>query len=340
MRLSSLIAAFLKWCENARRPSTTNGYRRILHRFAQARKHKRGAKFGNMPLRSFKPIHLSTWGRTWHEVQAVQRLFQWAKDDAELVRRNVFARVPKPAAGQRTRILSPRELAGWLRKSGQHPESERWHGGMLIRPGEREFRDFLMAMRETMARPQEIRGLDWEMLLPEKPRQTIEEALSAGRAIFIIRDYKARERREDPTEPRILLVNRRLGRLLLRLRRRAPSLEGPVFCNSQGKRWTGNAVRCRFRRLRKKLCEDDVKLENIVAYTLRHSVATLALAAGVPTAIVMAIMGHTSARTTRRYQHLQVSHLRNGMEIIELERLERRAQAMAAAQAAKLKMAA
>ncbi len=42
----------------------------------------------------------------------------------------------------------------------------------------------------------------------------------------------------------------------------------------------------------------------ITPHTLRHSYVTRALAAGVPLAVVAALVGHRSYRTTARYAHL------------------------------------
>lgn len=314
MRLKRLIEKFLTWCESARKPATTASYRYLLFKFLRS--------VGNLPIDKLKPLHLSMYAKTWHQVQSVQRLFTWAKDDLECLDRNVFSKVPRPPAGQRTRILSPRELAAFLRLT------------QLC------FRMFLTAMRETIARPQEIRGLHWEMLQAENPRESLEEALAGGRAIFVLRDYKARDRRLDPSAPRVLLVNRRLGRMLLRLRVRAQSLEGPVFLNSLGRPWTGNAVRCRMRRLRKRMHKTtDTVQENIVAYSIRHSLATVAAAAGVRDRILADIMGHTSTRTTARYQHLQVEHLRSAMNAIDETKAKRRAEKLEEAKERKRKAA-
>lgn len=292
MRLKRLIDQFLEWCENTRKPATTANYRWLLRKFSAA--------VGNPPIDQLKPVHLTSYAKTWHEVQAVQRLMQWAKDDLEIVDRNVFARVKRPPAGQRTRILSPVELLAYLRRCRL------------------AYRRFLLGMRETIARPQEIRALRWEQLQAELPRQSIEEALRSGRAIFVMREYKARARRLDPSVPRVLLVTRRLGRLLLRLRRRlGPNPTGPVFLNSQGRAWSSNAVRCCMRRLRRHFRNDKDPAERIVTYSLRHSIATIAVALGVRDRVLADLMGHASTRTTARYQHLQVEHLRPAMDLIE-----------------------
>jgi integrase len=132
--------------------------------------------------------------------------------------------------------------------------------------------------------------------------------------MFVMWEYKARERMADPRKPRIILITKRLGKLLLRLRCRADSLDGPVFRNANGDAWTSNAVRCRVRRLRAKLQVDGG--ENIVAYTLRHTAATYASTI-LTQAELKEWLGHTSLEMTQRYQHLQIDHLHGAMKKIE-----------------------
>jgi integrase len=91
---------------------------------------------------------------------------------------------------------------------------------------------------------------------------------------------------------------------------RKPSLEDFIFLDNRRKAWTSNAVRCRMRRLRKKLgLEPDENGEKVVAYTLRHTVATRACTSGVPERGLADLMGHTSTNTTAQYQHPQLTHL-------------------------------
>lgn len=73
--------------------------------------------------------------------------------------------------------------------------------------------------------------------------------------------------------------------------------EGPLFLNSRGKPWTCNAVRIRFRNLRKRHPE----LKGIVAYSYRSSFATDALESGVPDATVAALLGHTNTATLHKH---------------------------------------
>lgn len=72
---------------------------------------------------------------------------------------------------------------------------------------------------------------------------------------------------------------------------------GLLFLNSKGLAWTRNAIRMRFRNLRKKHPE----LEGVVAYTYRSSFATDALELGVPDASVAALLGHTNTATLHKH---------------------------------------
>ncbi len=84
---------------------------------------------------------------------------------------------------------------------------------------------------------------------------------------------------------------------------------GPLFRNSRGKPWNRNAIRCRFRRLRKKLNLD----KGVVAYAYRHTYTTAGLEGGVPIATMAELLGHTSTdMINEHYGHLdqRTAHLR------------------------------
>lgn len=386
LQVEHVVSKFLDYCTANRKPCTAQIYTHFLWKWM--------LKVGlTKPVKDLVPLDLESNAKTWHQIQSVQRCFQWAVETAGLIERNVFARVKRPRVKGRRLTLSPGELTRllwrakvkpadkpeergrpskphkdfplypslnglWAKKircklryfgswasdrsgeralllwlaekddllAGRRPVARqavagRHFRGLQAPPNPLYFRHFLMAMRETLARPQEIRSLCWNMLQPEDPREKVEEALPAGRAVFVLEDYKARDRRADSSEPRVILINNRLGRLLLRLRSRAQTLDDYVFVNSKGKPWSGNAVRCRMRRLRTDVKpEKPSKQENVVAYTIRHSTATIATAAGVVDQRLAALLGHTDPRTTRRYQHLQIKHLREAMKQIDAAR--------------------
>jgi integrase len=288
LTLKSLINQFVKWADGALAPATVRSYQHHLRRFILVVKNKK--------VRSLRPVHLTALQRSWHEWQAVQRLFHWAVHEAKLVRSNPFDGVRAPRRGQRKRILTPREIARFLRRS------------------RRSWRNYLLALRDLAARPQEIRALRWEHLHPQNPETPLDVALAAGAAVFVLHEFKDQARRRDSEIPRVLLVTRRLGRLLLRLRCRSSPADGPVFRNTRGLPWTRNAVRCMFRVLRRRLgYRPDDRGEQIVAYTVRHSAATLAAAHGIVDRVLADWLGHVETRTTRRYQHLNVGHIREAL---------------------------
>jgi integrase len=285
LKLTDLIASFLKFSAQVNAAATVDYYRRILNRFAE--------HLGDVCVDQVKPFHLQAWGKTWHRVQAVQRLFSWAANDAEVIPFSCVARVKKPRAGRRRRTLSRQDLARLLRKADKH------------------FRPFLVTLRETIARPQEIRALRWEYLHAGVAGQDLAEALREGSAFFVLEEFKSRERRADPDAIRLIVLSPRVCRLLLRRLPRPSARKGFIFTNKKNQQWSSNAVRLRMRRLRKILgWQKDHRGEAIVAYSLRHTGATEATAAGVTDRLLADLMGQTSTRTTARYQHPQIAHLR------------------------------
>lgn len=267
------------------KPRTLDYYRDQIQRFLDA-------VGGNRPAASIKPHELESHKTNWHSVQSIQRLYNWGVQMGHLTESPIKG-VTRPDLGQRERVLSRDETV------------------RLLRTADHDFRSFLIAMRHTLARPQEIRALQWKHLATEPV------------PMFVLQDFKARSRRKDrKTAVRTLLVDDRLGRLLCRLHeKRQPNPDDFVFLNSQGKQWTSNAVRCRMRRLREKAgLEPDENGEPVVAYTLRHTSATQASANGVQDRLLAELMGHTSSSTTQRYQHLQPEHLAEAIQKIHRRR--------------------
>jgi hypothetical protein len=93
---------------------------------------------GNRPAVGLLPHEVEMYKTGWHSVQAVQRLYNWGVVMG-LLGENPIRSVKKPRLGHRQRILSPVETAHLLRGTDRH------------------FRPFLLAMRHTIARPQEGR---------------------------------------------------------------------------------------------------------------------------------------------------------------------------------------
>ena len=85
--------------------------------------------------------------------------------------------------------------------------------------------------------------------------------------------------------------------------------DGPLFLNRNGRPWTRNAVRIRFRRLRKRY----PGFGYFTAYSFRKGFVTDALEKGVGVAQVAELVGHSSTEMVmRHYSQLQerVAHMR------------------------------
>jgi integrase len=281
LTLAELEQFFLTWLAGEvqggrSRPRTLCYYRTWLDRFV-------AAAGGARPVAELVALDLERFKSGWHSVQAVQRLFNWGVE-VGLLDKTPFRRVKRPALGQRQRILP----AG--------------HVLRLLRCCRRPLRDLLLGQLLTLGRPQELRALRWSNYHVDKHA-------------FLLSDFKAKNRRKDSALWRVLPVCPRLGRLLERLRRRAPKGDGFVFLTAGGKAWTNNALRLAVRRAVHRAGLDAVAGEEpVVAYTLRHTAATQATANGVSDRRLADLLGHTSTRTTARYQHLQLEDLAEALQ--------------------------
>jgi integrase len=287
-KFSDLKKKFLSWAKEALSESSVNVYRHYLDRFEK--------RFGDPPLDKVKPAMLTRWAKTWHQCQAVKRLFIWAHTEAGLLDQNPLSHVKHPPKGHRRRIMSPLDTA------------------RLIRSVKPDLRLLLIGYRETMARPKELRVAKWENIKPDVASLKLRDALKTGRASLVYYEYKCRARRKDGERPRVIILSPRFCRLLLRLLDRSKSKRGYIFRTERRRPWTANGLRCRFRVIRRRLgIKRDSRGESIVPYTFRHTGATQAAAAGVRDRLLADMLGHVDAKTTARYQHLQVDHLRNAM---------------------------
>lgn len=287
-RFTELSSDFLTWAAKVLRPSTVNVYRHYFRRFVD--------QHGDLPLNEIHPRHLTEFAKTWHSCQAIKRLFNWAANEAGIIEANQLARVKGPRKGYRRRILAPNEAAKILRATTP------------------DLRRLLLAYRETYARPQELRLATWEDIQGDDPTKTVRQALEECRAAIVLYEFKDGAKRIDQERPRVILLSPRVCRLLVRLYDRAVNRSGPIFRTARGRAWTSNALRCRFRRLRSRLSlRRDKRGEQIVPYTFRHSGATNAAAKGVRDRLLADVLGHIETKTTARYCHLQLEHLRAAM---------------------------
>jgi integrase len=276
---SALTAAqvcdlFLDWCQRHNDPSTYDFYRKFLQDFCDMH--------GGLRALEVKPFHVTRWldrhpgwadGSRRCAITAVKRPFNWAESEG-LLPVNPVKRVRKPKGRCRDRILAPEErqeiLANILGQA---------------------FKDFVFAMQETGCRPSEV------------ARVTAADVnLEAGTWTFT-RHKTARK----TGQPRVVFLTPAMAEVTRKLMDAHPT--GPLFLNRLGQPFTRNAIRCRFRQLRRKLPH----LKAVVSYCYRHSFVTDALVNGVPAATVAELVGHKDLKMIQEhYAHLaeKRDHLR------------------------------
>lgn len=284
LRFSQVASRFIKWATQCRHPVTVDVYRHYFRRFLE--------ESGDCQFDKLTPHKVTAWAATWHQSQAIVRLYRWALEEAGLIKSNPLAYIKHPPKGQRVRLVTAKEEREILAAAAQ------------------DLRELLTAYRESMARPGELRKAKWGDVYPKVSKANLRKALQKGRALIVLRDYKNRKNRRMPNEPRVILISPTLGKLLCKLMRKSDKETTPIFRTERGKAWTPNAVRCRMRRIRKLLgLKIDTRGENVVPYTWRHTGATRFTAAGIRDRLLADILGHTETSTTARYQHLNVEDL-------------------------------
>jgi site-specific recombinase XerD len=219
------------------------------------------------------PALKSDWTRGRH-CRTIQRVFNWACDDMELVAKNPFRGV-RYKKGKRGRNLTEEEYTALLAAAG------------------RVFAPLLEFCRLTGARPGEARTAKWSDLRLD---------VNAQEGSLFLAEHKTCD--VEDAHPREIGLGPAAIELLLKVRRSLhffPGLEpDEIFLNARGRPWSSNAVCKRIRQLREVLgLPDDAKL-----YGCRHKFATDAILNGVGIKDLADLLGHSSTQMTEHYLHL------------------------------------
>ncbi len=265
---------FLQHSEKHHGPDTFANYRYFLQSFCGC--------YGRLPAAELKPFHVTKWlddhpswkGGRRHAVIAVRRAFSWA-DQQGVLSPNPLRALKADRVKRRTRVLAADELAEIL---------------ATIR--DRQFREFMQALLETGCRPSEV-------------ARVTAANVNLGLGVWVFGEHKTAKKTR---KPRVVYLTPAMVELSRKLVALYP--DGPLFRGPRGKAaFTRQNIRCRFRRLRKKLPH----LKHFVCYNVRHTFATRALVNGVGVAQVAELLGHASTEmVSQTYGHLaaEVAHMR------------------------------
>ncbi len=268
-RVASVCDAFLQWSQRHQSPETYRGYSFYAQSFSEA--------CGYLPVAELRPHHLTKWmdSKPWgptsqfNAVRTAQRVFNWAVKE-KLLSQNPIKGMERPRQQSRDSYVSDEEFRALLRAAAS------------------PFRLFLFALRQTGARPSEVRELTWDRVHKDR---------------WVLSKHKTVDKTR---KPRVIHLTPVMQRLVRFLRRRSKS--DYVFVNCYGRKWTTNAVRLQIQRLRKKLG----LRENLCAYEIRHAFGTYGIVNGVDIATLAELMGHRdTTMISRVYGHLadQTDHL-------------------------------
>ncbi len=277
LTLRELIGQFLEYAKVENASRTYKWYVRHCGSF--------GKFVGNIRVRELKKHPVTRWSIRQKEqghsdntrngaIRAVMRVLNWALDN-DLIEKNPIRGVKQPKCVPRDVRIAP---ADWQAILGHLADAD-------------PFRDFLIVLRATGARPLEVR--------------TIEARHIVGRSwVFEVEESKGKRRR------RAVSLNDTAFEITNKLAAAYP--EGPLFRNRRGTAWTGFSINNRLCALAEKT---GVK---ITGYAVRHEFISNAIERGVAPVTLAKIVGHVDqAMIFRVYAHLgaQSDHVQRAVRI-------------------------
>ncbi len=213
----AVLDDFVRWATENKAPLTAKRYMEFCQSFVRAE--VEGVKVGRLPVAKLTSKHVTAWingeegwGPTTRRnaITALQAALNWAVLNRGLDR-NPIRGMKKPEAKRRTDVVSPAEFEEILN---------------LV--GDGCFRDLLVVSYDCGARPFEVKDLE-------------RRHVDFDKRCAVIPADEAKGRKHTRT---VYLPTDRSVEIVRRLCEEHP--EGPVFRNSKGNRWTGDAVKCRF----------------------------------------------------------------------------------------------
>lgn len=269
--VSSALQRFLEWARENRSAKTFKGYQDFLASFYEM--------WPTLEVGELKAWHVQEWVTSkpgWNNttqrnaITALKRALNWSAE-MEYINSNPIANMRKPKANTRTTMISPEEFSQIL-KANTVPE----------------FEDLITVCYDCGCRPQEAKRLE--------ARHVAEDL-----ELWVLPTEEAKGKKHARA---IYITTQRSKDIIQRLCEKNP--DGPVFRNSRGAPWTGEAVKCRFAAI------EEVVGKRFRQYDLRHAWITEKLKAGVDSHVVAKLAGHSdTSMLDRVYSH--VSHDRDFM---------------------------
>jgi integrase len=285
--VAQICTTFVRILDQAARSGRSSPKTRDWYAFQLAHllrgKDARGQSIRERDAATLLPEDLAGLPYTYHCCRAVRRLFLWATQAGHIPTYRMGGFMGPPC-GERRRTLSDLEYRKVMRAAGPCLKRVLW------------------LSRYTLARPSELRNLRWR-------------DVQLDEAIIVLKRFKARDKRRDGVLVRTIPLTQMVVRLLRWWKRvNKPLPDDHVVVNSRGLTYSDQCLRRAMHRATEAAGVNAKGDERIVCYSFRHTGATEATRRGVRDRTLADILGHSSTRTTSRYQHLGNEDLIRAME--------------------------
>lgn len=304
-----LVALFLDSVKVERSESTYTNYSRWLGEFCKLHGQRRVRDITPLIAEAFRNnLSRRTWKRRGrgtanpykpktinHALISLKRCWNWGIQKKLLPPSSPFSDLALLFAEGRQRVVTDREFQHLLRGASDS-----------------HFRQFLLTLRYTGARPGEIRGLTWAMVDWANHR-------------FVLQRHKT-SRTTKVSKPRLIPFPPVIERLLRWRLRRFGAHTPAVFLNQCRQPWNKERIINRMAVARRRAgLRPDENGESLVLYSNRHTFLTAAAAsANIGGPMLQQLAGHSSPAMTARYVHLANADLyRANVQVAEVLKPQR-----------------
>jgi integrase len=275
MKTSELLHKYIAFIASRRSPATVRIRAAACDRFTRA--------YGDVPPQ--RVTHLMVYevcrsdGILRMTGSSLRAAFRWAaRPGIGLLRTNPLEGIELPPCRSRGRecVLTPEQHETILAATNNHYNAD--------------FRDFIIALENTGARPGEIAAAT-----------AADFSAADGAIVYHGRTRLMRNEHQHKTsgkdKERVILLTGEALEMVKKLARR--HREGPLLRNRQNKGWTKIRWIKNFI-----LLSDKLEMPHLMAYSYRHTFATRWLLAGGSVEVLAELLGNTPDTIHKHYAHL------------------------------------
>ena len=282
--LSELIASHLKWVAANRAPATLELYDKYENAFLDFVSDINVSQVTRLMLEEFYAWAKANRGKGTNAgfvfIRHVKTMFLWAEE----------------------MDICPCPVRKFPKVTETPPDTMRFTDAEIhqllstVAPDGEDFRDMIVFGLHTGLRPQELRQLTRDQLIPD----------GAGNYSVVIQHHKTAKSAHEPKPRSVPLTPDAQS---IALRQMKAHKESPfVFLNGHGKPYTAGVFRVRLKRWCRR-----AGVKPRPPYALRHTFGSMEAEANINQTVIAQMMGHSQLRTTSRYIANNAEHHRSAI---------------------------